>query len=70
MRRSNVDPDLWFPVSANTGAARREPSVAIAICRVCPVRPHCLDLSLRHWNVSRTESGAACSPPNVQSFIG
>ena len=40
-------------VAVDTGAARREASVAIAICRVCPVRPQCRDLSLRHWNVSQ-----------------
>ena len=48
---STVDPDEWFPVSADEETARREAAPAIAICTVCPVRGACLELSLRHWSI-------------------
>src|SRR5689334_16341605 len=50
---SGLDPDQWFPVSADPGQARREAAAAIAICATCPVRGHCLTLSLRHWDIGR-----------------
>lgn len=50
---STVDPDEWFPVSADAGIARREAAPAIAICTVCPVRSACLELSLRHWTIGQ-----------------
>jgi hypothetical protein len=43
-----LDPDQWCPVSADPGRARREAAAAIAICATCPVRGHCLTLSLQH----------------------
>ncbi len=46
---SGLDPDLWFPVSHAVAAARREAAEAIAVCATCPVRQHCLELSLRSW---------------------
>jgi hypothetical protein len=49
----SLDPDQWFPVSAEAGNARREAAAAIAICQVCPVRGQCLALSLRHWDVGQ-----------------
>src|SRR5579862_5256837 len=48
-----VDPDEWFPVSTEAGAARREAALAIAICTACPVRGACLELSLRHWTIGQ-----------------
>jgi Transcription factor WhiB len=50
---SGLDPDQWFPVSADPGRARQEAAAAIAICATCPVRGHCLTLSLRHWDIGQ-----------------
>ena len=50
---SNLDPDQWFPVSADAGKARQEAAAAIAICTTCPVRAQCLALSLRHWDIGQ-----------------
>jgi Transcription factor WhiB len=50
---SGLDPDQWFPVSADTSRARQEAAAAIAICATCPVRGHCLTLSLQHWDIGR-----------------
>lgn len=46
----SLDPDQWFPVSAEAGKARQEAAAAIAICATCLVRAPCLALSLRHWD--------------------
>ena len=48
-----LDPDQWFPLSADPGRARQEAAAAIAICTACPVRSHCLTLSLRHWDIGQ-----------------
>jgi hypothetical protein len=48
-----LDPDQWYPVSADPGRARQEAAAAIAICTTCPVRGHCLTLSLRHWDIGQ-----------------
>ena len=48
-----LDPDQWFPVSADPGRARQEAAAAIAICTTCPVRGHCLTLSLQHWDIGQ-----------------
>jgi Transcription factor WhiB len=48
-----VDPDEWFPTSAEAGIARREAAVAIAVCTACPVRGQCLALSLRYWDIGQ-----------------
>jgi hypothetical protein len=48
-----VDPDQWFPVSADPRRPRQEAAGAIAICTTCPVRGHCLTLSLRHWDIGQ-----------------
>jgi hypothetical protein len=50
---SGLDPDQWVQVSAYTGRARQEAAAAIAICAACPVRGHCLTLSLRHWDIGQ-----------------
>jgi hypothetical protein len=50
---SVLDPDAWFPVSPKPEIARREADAAIAICMACPVRPQCLELSLRHWDIGQ-----------------
>jgi Transcription factor WhiB len=50
---SDLDPDQWFPVSADPAAARLEAAAAIAVCAACPVRGECLVLSLRHWDIGR-----------------
>jgi Transcription factor WhiB len=49
----SLDPDQWFPVSAETGKARQEAAAAIAICAACLVRTQCLALSLRHWDIGQ-----------------
>ena len=48
-----LDPDQWFPVSADPGRARQEAAAAIAICATCPVRSHRLTLSLQHWHIGQ-----------------
>ena len=48
-----LDPDEWFPVSAEAGIARREAAAAIAVCTACPVRGQCLALSLRYWDIGQ-----------------
>jgi hypothetical protein len=48
-----LDPDEWFPVSADAKAARREAAGAIAVCTARPVRGACLELSLRHWTIGQ-----------------
>jgi WhiB family redox-sensing transcriptional regulator len=45
---SPVDPDDWFPVTDDVAKARDQAAQAIAVCARCPVRPDCLELSLRH----------------------
>jgi hypothetical protein len=50
---SGLDPDQWFPVSTDPSRARQEAAAAIAICTTCPVRAHCLALSLHHWDIGR-----------------
>ena len=49
----SLDPDQWFPVSAEAGKARQEAAAAIAICTTCLVRAQCLALSLRHWDIGQ-----------------
>jgi Transcription factor WhiB len=48
-----LDPDQWFPVSADPGRPRQEAAAAIAIYATCPVRSHCLTLSLQHWHIGQ-----------------
>jgi hypothetical protein len=50
---SSLDPDQWFPVSAEIGKARQEAAAAITLCTACPVRAECLVLSLRHWDIGQ-----------------
>jgi WhiB family redox-sensing transcriptional regulator len=50
---SGLDPDLWYPVSTEPARARYEAAAAIAVCTSCPVRAHCLELSLRHWDIGQ-----------------
>jgi hypothetical protein len=50
---SGLDPDEWFPVSAEMDKARHEAAAAIAVCSTCLVRPECLALSLRHWDIGQ-----------------
>ena len=50
---SGLDPDQWFPVSADPGRARQEAATAIAICVTCPVRGYCLALSLLRWDIGQ-----------------
>jgi len=51
--KSDLDPDQWFPVSADPRQARQEAAAAIAICTTCMVRGHCLTLSLRRWDIGQ-----------------
>jgi Transcription factor WhiB len=48
-----LDPDEWFPVSAEAGMARQEAAAAIAVCSTCLVRGQCLALALRHWDIGQ-----------------
>lgn len=48
-----LDPEEWFPISADTETARREAAGAIAVCTACPVRGACLELSLRQWGIGQ-----------------
>jgi Transcription factor WhiB len=50
---SSLDPDQWFPVSAEIDKARREAAAAITVCTTCLVRAECLVLSLRHWDIGQ-----------------
>jgi hypothetical protein len=50
---SGLDPDEWFPVSAEPAPARHEAAAAIAVCNTCLVRAQCLALSLRHWDIGQ-----------------
>ena len=43
-----ADPDEWFPIAEKVGKARDQAANAIAAYAACPVRPDCLELSLRH----------------------
>ena len=45
---SRVDPDDWFPEAGGVAKARDQAAYAIAVCARCPVRPDCLELSMRH----------------------
>jgi WhiB family redox-sensing transcriptional regulator len=45
---SCLDPDEWFPLTADVRRAREQAARAIAVCSECPVRADCLELSLRH----------------------
>jgi hypothetical protein len=50
---STLDPDQWFPVSAEADKARHEAATAITVCTTCLVRTQCLELSLRHWDIGQ-----------------
>ena len=50
---SGLDPDEWFPVSAEPATARHEAAAAIAVCATCLVRAQCLEVSLRHWDIGQ-----------------
>lgn len=50
---SSLDPDQWFPASADADKARREAAAAITVCVTCFVRSQCLELSLRSWNIGQ-----------------
>lgn len=46
---ASVDPDEWFPLTADPVKARHQAARAMALCAACRVRPECLELSLRLW---------------------
>ena len=50
---STLDPDQWFPVSAEADRARHEAAAAITVCTTCLVRTQCLELSLRSWDIGQ-----------------
>jgi len=50
---SGLDPDQWFPASADADKARREAAAAITVCVTCFVRTQCLELSLRSWDIGQ-----------------
>ena len=50
---STLDPDEWFPVSAEADNARHEAAAAITVCTTCLVRTQCLELSVRHWDIGQ-----------------
>ena len=45
---SRVDPDAWFPMTWDVAKARDQAAHAVAVCARCPVRPGCLEPSLRN----------------------
>jgi WhiB family redox-sensing transcriptional regulator len=47
---SSADADDWFPVATRWSRARTEAARALALCAKCPVRAHCLELSMREWD--------------------
>lgn len=47
---ASVDPDEWFPLTADPVKARHQAAHALALCAACRVRPECLELSLRLWS--------------------
>lgn len=47
--RSGVDPDAWFPVARSAERARAQAADALAVCVQCPLRPECLEVSMRRW---------------------
>ena len=65
---SCLEPDEWFPLTADVGRAREQAARAIAICAGCPVRADCLGFRSGTLSASaRTECGAAWSPRNAGS---
>ena len=52
-RYVSLDPDQWFPASAEPERARQQASAAIAICHGCPARAQCLAMSLRYWDIGQ-----------------
>lgn len=61
---SCLDPDEWFPLTADVAGAREQAARASAICAECPVRPDCLELSLRAVSTRRrSPSVPSNSPP-------
>lgn len=40
------DPELWFPPTGDTAAARAQTEAAKAVCRTCPVVAACLEFAL------------------------
>jgi hypothetical protein len=46
----STHPDDWFPVAARADRARAEAAPALQLCVACPVRAHCLELSMRVWH--------------------
>ncbi|MBV9857435.1 MAG: WhiB family transcriptional regulator [Streptosporangiaceae bacterium] len=46
---SGLDPEEWFPLSADVSRARAQAASAIALCTICPVRAECLEFALRQW---------------------
>jgi WhiB family redox-sensing transcriptional regulator len=52
-RYVSLDPDQWFPASADAESARREAAAAIAICHGCPARAQCLAISLQYGDIGQ-----------------
>jgi Transcription factor WhiB len=46
----STNPDDWFPVATRADRARAEAASALRLCVACPVRAHCLELSMRVWH--------------------
>jgi hypothetical protein len=64
---STLDPDQWFPVSAEADKARHEAAAAITVCTTCLVRTQCLGHCRCGIGISAsTVSGAAWSPPTAR----
>jgi hypothetical protein len=61
-----LDPDQWFPVSAEAGKARHEAAAAIAICTACRVPPNAWRCHCGTGISASTVFGAAWSLPDVR----
>jgi hypothetical protein len=65
---STLDPDEWFPVSAEAGKARHEAAAAITDCTTCLVRTQYLALSLRSWDIGQHGVWGGLVPADRAAF--
>ena len=66
---SSLDPDQWFPASAEAGKARHEAAAAITVCVTCFVRPSAWNYRCGLGISASTVSGAVWSPPTARHCV-